>query len=113
MPWWTPVFQAALAPEVEEVSLTVGRPPVVHRRGQWLPLGDAPLRTEQVRDLFEAIAPPLIWRRLTALGQAEFDLGLNPGVKFSVHCFEFRGRVGMILRRSPHPSPRPRGAEEE
>jgi Tfp pilus assembly pilus retraction ATPase PilT len=112
MPWWTDVFHAALAPGVEEVTLAVGRPPQLRQWGHLLALGEEPLSAEQTRRLFEAIAPPLVWRRLMALGRAEFVYALSATVGFTVHCFQFRGRVGMILRRSPHPLPQ-RGIDEE
>ncbi len=113
MPWWTDVFQAALSPGVEEVTLAVGRPPQLRQWGHLSSISSQPLSAEQTQRLFEAIAPPMVWRKVRTLGQAEFVYSLNHTVGFTVHCFQFRGRVGMILRRSPQSMPQKRGAEEE
>ncbi|NUP89768.1 MAG: hypothetical protein HUU25_08110 [Candidatus Sumerlaeia bacterium] len=113
MPWWTGIFRAALDPGVEDVTLAIGRPPLMRVHGRLVTLGGAPLTEAQTMTLVEAITPPLMLRRLHALGQAEFVHILSERVQFLVHCYEFRGRVGLILRRTPQPQPHLHAGEED
>jgi Tfp pilus assembly ATPase PilU len=113
MAWWTDVFQAAMDPEVEDISLAIGRPPLM-RCGEHLAfLGDRPLTAEQTLGLFEAIAPPHAVRQLHALGETEFIYRLDPAVRFAVRSCKFRGRVALVLHRTARPLSPTRNPEED
>jgi Tfp pilus assembly ATPase PilU len=112
MAWWTALFAKVQDLSVDEMVLAVGRPPVVRRGTDLLTLGRSPLTAEQTRVLFEAIAPALMLRQVHHLGRAEFEHALDDTTSFWVECHQFRGRIGMILRRTPQRLPHTPGTEE-
>lgn len=84
-----------------DLILVAGAPPTIHRRGQWLPLGDTPLTGARIAEL---MLPVLTDEQRDRLEQhRDLDMGLSlPGLpRQRVNIHYQRGSLAAALRAIP------------
>lgn len=84
-----------------DLFLLAGAPPTIKRQGAFVPITQAPLAAQQVRELAYSVLQPVQVAQFEA--QKECDLAFDaPGVgRFRMNLMVHRGQVGLVARHVP------------
>lgn len=94
------LLTAAIGEEVEDLILTVGRPPMLRLNGELNPLPTEVLGPEDTVGLMKSITPERYQQRLQEEGSADFAFSFKRAT-FRVAIYRQRGNVAVVLRLIP------------
>lgn len=101
------ILDTVIRQEVNDLHLTVGRPPTVRIRGRLIDLKTRPLEPDDTVALMKAIAPERAQNELQEKMGADFGFGYGdnghgmPLARFRTSIFRVKGNVALVLRRIP------------
>jgi twitching motility protein PilT len=99
-------FKAAITEMVQrngsDLHLKVGRSPTIRVAGDLEPLGQAPLKPEDLKALAEQIMTPRQVKEFAEHKEADFAIGV-PGIgRFRTNVYQQRGTLAFVFRAIPY-----------
>ncbi len=92
---------AAVQKEVEDIILTVGRPPVFRLHGELRSLQTKVLEPEDTVALMKSITPEHKQQELQELGSTDFGFAFKKKARFRVAVFRQQNHLCIVLRLIP------------
>ncbi len=95
------LLAAAVKREVEDIILTVGRPPVFRIMGELESLPTKVLTPEDTVALMKSITPEHRQQELQEMGSTDFGFAFEGKARFRVAAFRQQGNICVVLRLIP------------
>ena len=95
------LLAAAIKNEVEDLILTVGRPPMFRIYNNLEAVATAELSAEDTAALMRSITPERFQQELQETGSADFGFTFEGDVRFRVAVFRQKGNVCVVMRLIP------------
>jgi len=94
-------FQVLVEAGASDLHIGQGRPPMIRRHGEVMPIRDEPITTEEAVHMLSEICKPEAWARFEELGDLDFAYEMDSDSRFRCNYLKQINGYGAVFRLIP------------